>query len=121
MAGAQGVVLVGNGRAKEGHDAVTEHLIHGALEAVHGVHHQMNGRVEELLGGFRIKTPDEFRRIFEVGKEHGDLLALTCQGVLGGEDLLREIGRRVGKGDSLGRHGCRHHRWGRNHSLPGPD
>ena len=32
-----------------------------------------------LLGGFGIKTPDEFRRVFEVRKEHRDLLALACQ------------------------------------------
>jgi hypothetical protein len=34
VAGAQGVVFVANGGAKQGHDAVAEHLIDGALEAV---------------------------------------------------------------------------------------
>ncbi len=50
VAGAQGVVLVGNGRAKQGHDAIAQHLVHRALKAVHGVHHALQGRIEELLG-----------------------------------------------------------------------
>ena len=33
------------------------------------------------------------RGVFEVGKQHGDLLALAFQGAAGGEDLLGEIGR----------------------------
>jgi hypothetical protein len=47
--------------------------------------------VEELLGGFGIEATDEFRRVFEIGKEHGDLLALALQGTTGGEDLLGEV------------------------------
>ena len=80
IAGAQGVVFVGNGGAKQGHNAVAEHLIHRALEAVHGVHHEVEGGIEELLGGFGIEAADEFRRVLEVGKEHRDLLALAFQG-----------------------------------------
>ena len=34
-------------------------------------------------------------RALEVGEEHGDLLALAFEGALGGEDLLREMLRRV--------------------------
>ena len=59
VAGAQGVVFVGNGGAKQGHDAVAQHLIHRALEAVHGVHHALQGRVEQALGGFRVEAADE--------------------------------------------------------------
>ena len=70
---------MGNGRTEQGHNAIAEHLIDGALEAMHGVHHAMDGGVEELLRGFRIETTDEFRRIFQVGKEHGDLLALALK------------------------------------------
>ena len=80
IAGAQGVVLMGNGGPKQGHNAVAEHLIHRALEAVHGVHHALQGRVEELLRGFGIEAPDEFGGVLEVGKEHRDLLAFAFQG-----------------------------------------
>ena len=95
VAGAQRVVFVGNGRAEQGHNAVAEHLVDGALEAVHGVHHVVDSGVEELLGGFGIKAADEFRRVLEVSKQHGDLLALAFEGAAGGEDFLGEIGGRV--------------------------
>ena len=62
------MVFVGNGSAEEGHNAVTEHLVDGALEAVYGVHHGMQSRVEELLGGLRVEVLDQLGRIFDVGK-----------------------------------------------------
>ena len=96
VAGAQGVVFVGNGGAKQGHDAVAEHLVDGALEAVHGVHHAVDGRIEELLGGFGIEAADEFRRVFEIGKQHGDLLALAFQGGAGRDNFLGEVRGGVG-------------------------
>src|SRR5438093_11345255 len=52
--------FMGNGRAKQGHNTVAEHLIDSALEAVHSVHHAVDGWIEQLLGGFGIKTPDDF-------------------------------------------------------------
>ena len=33
------MVLMGDRRAKQGHNAVAQHLVDGALEAVHGLHH----------------------------------------------------------------------------------
>jgi hypothetical protein len=91
------VVFVGNGRAKQGHNAIAEHLIHRALEAVHGVHHHLDGGIEELLGGFGVETMNEFGRVLEIGKQHRDLLALALQGGAGGEDFFGQIGGRVGK------------------------
>jgi len=55
----------------------------------------VQSRIEELLGGFGIEAPDEFRRVLEIGKEHGDLLALPGEGGPGGKDLVGEMGRRV--------------------------
>ena len=40
VARAHGVVLVGKRRAEERHDSVAHDLVHGALVAVDGVHHQ---------------------------------------------------------------------------------
>jgi hypothetical protein len=57
----------------------------------------MDGRIEELLGGFGVEAADEFGGVFEVGKEHGDLLAFALQGGAGREDLVGEMGRRVGE------------------------
>ena len=75
-----------------------EHLVHGAFIAVHGVHHALQGGIEELLGVFGIEVANQLRRAFEVGKEHRDLFALAFQGASGGEDLLGQIGRGVGQG-----------------------
>ena len=57
----------------------------------------MEGRIEELLGSFRVEAADEFRRVFEIGKEHGDLLAFAFQGRAGGQNLVGEMGRGVGQ------------------------
>jgi hypothetical protein len=79
----------------------------------------MDGGIEELLRGFGIEPPDEFGGVFEVGKEHGDLLALTLQGRAGRQDLVGEMGWRVGQWRPLlgwrdgERRGCA--------SIPGPD
>jgi len=91
------VVFVGNGRPKQGHNAVAEHLIHRAFEAVHGAHHALQGRLQELLRGFRIEATDEFSGVFEVGEEHGHLLAFAFQGGAGGQDFVGEMRRCVGQ------------------------
>jgi hypothetical protein len=57
----------------------------------------MEGGVEELLGSFGIETTDEFGGVFEVGKEHGDLLALAFQSGASREDLVGEMWWRVGE------------------------
>jgi hypothetical protein len=57
----------------------------------------MDGWIEELLRGFRVETPDKFSGVFEVGKEHCNLLALTCKSGAGGEELVSEMGWRVGE------------------------
>ena len=60
--------------------------------AMHGVHHALQHRIEELPGLLGIAVGEEFHRALEVGKQHGDLLALAFQGAAGGEDFLGEIG-----------------------------
>ena len=68
ITGPQGMVFVGDRGAKQGHDAVAQHLVDGALEAMHGVHHDVQGRVQEPPGLFRVKTLDQLRRAFDVGE-----------------------------------------------------
>ena len=96
VTGAQGVVFMGNGGAKQGHNAVAQHLVHRALVAVHRVHHAVNGRVEELLGGFGVEVLDELGGVFDVGKQHRDLLAFAFEGSAGGKNLLGQMQRGVG-------------------------
>ncbi len=74
------MVLMGNRCPEDGHNAVTQYLVHRPFKAVDSVHHDVDGRIEELLGGFRIKVPDQLGRVFDVGKHDGDLFAFAFQG-----------------------------------------
>jgi hypothetical protein len=56
-----------------------------------GHKHAVDGRVEELLRGFGIQATDQLCRVFEVGKEHRHLLALTCEGGTGRDNFLGEV------------------------------
>jgi hypothetical protein len=81
----------------------------------------VDGRIEKLLGGFGIEAADEFCRVLEIGKEHGDLLALTFAGTARGENFLCKVGRRVRERLTLrltrrGRDGQ-----GREDRITGPD
>ena len=81
---------------KQGHDAIAHDLVHRALIAMHGRHHALEDRVEELPRFLGVTVGEQFHRALEVGKQHGDLLALAFQGAAGGEDLLSEVGGRIG-------------------------
>ena len=59
-----------------------------ALIAVHRVHHGMQGGIQELLGGFGVEATDEFQGVFDIRKQHCDLLPLAFQGSTGRTDLL---------------------------------
>ena len=85
------------GGPEEGHKAVAQHLVHSAFKAVHGVHHDVDGRVQELLGSFWIEVFDQLGRVFDVDKQHSDLFAFAFQGRTGGEDFFSEVWRRVGQ------------------------
>jgi hypothetical protein len=92
---------------------------------MHGVHHAVQSRVEELLRGFGIKATDERGGVFEVGKEHRDLLALAFQGGAGGQNLIGEMGWRVGERGRVRGTGLHQHRvsggWRRSRRTTGPD
>jgi hypothetical protein len=62
------VILVGNRRAKQGQDAIAQPLVHDAFKTVHGVHHALQGQIEELLGGFWVEVAAQLGRTFEIGK-----------------------------------------------------
>jgi hypothetical protein len=89
---------MGNGRPEEGHDAIAQHLVHRALEAVHGVHHVVQGRVPKPLRRFGVKALDQFGGIFDVGEQDSDLLTLAFEVSTGLQDFLDQMLRGVGKG-----------------------
>ena len=95
VAGADGVILVGERRAEQRHDPVAHDLVDGALVAVDGLHHPFEHGVEELARLLGIAVGEQLHRALEVGEEHRDLLALALEGALRGEDPLGEVLGRV--------------------------
>jgi len=98
VAGALRVVLVGDGRAEQRHDAVAGVLVHRAFEAVHAVGEDLEEAIENLMPLFRIDLLGQFHRAFDVGEQHGDLLALAFEGGLRLQDFVGEVLGRVGTG-----------------------
>ena len=79
IAGANGVVFVGEWGTEQGHDAVAHDLIDRTLVPMHRLHHAFNDWVQELAGLLRVPVGQRLHGALEVGEEHGDLLALAFQ------------------------------------------
>ena len=67
------------------------------------IYHNVNGRIEELLGIFRVEVFDQLGGVFDVGKQYGDLLPFAFEGTAGGQNLFGQVGWCVGM---RGTHGC---------------
>jgi hypothetical protein len=71
------VILVGEGRAEQRHDPIAHHLVHGALVAVHGLHHAFKDGIKELARLLRIAIGDQqLHGALDIGEEDRHLLAL---------------------------------------------
>jgi hypothetical protein len=70
-------------------------LIDRPLVAVHGLHHPLEHRIEELPRLLGVPVGQQLHRALEVGEEDRDLLALALERALRGEDLLREVLRSI--------------------------
>ena len=68
---------------KQGHNAIAHDLVHGPLIAMHGRHHALQHRIEELACLLGVAVSQEFHGAFEIGKQYRDLLAFACQGTAG--------------------------------------
>src|SRR5690349_23434982 len=68
ITGAQRVVLVGERRPEERHDAVAHDLVDGTLIAVNRLHHPLEYRVEDLACFLRIAVAEQLHRTFKVGE-----------------------------------------------------
>ena len=87
------MILVGERRAEQRHDAVAHHLVDRALVAMDGLHHPFEHRVEDAPRLFGIAVGEQLHGALEVGEEHGDLLALAFE---------RLTGRRIRSARCLG-------------------
>jgi hypothetical protein len=92
------VVLVGERRPEQSHDAVAHHLIDGAFVAMDRFHHPLEHRIEEPPGVFRVSIGQNLERSAEISEEDGDLFALAFDSLAPPENLLREVLWRVAMG-----------------------
>ena len=96
VAGAQGVVFVGNGRPKQGHDAVAQHLLGGASKRCTASIMCCKAGSSSRWANFWIEATDEFGRVLMSAKS-----TVTClyhsERVPGGTDLLGQVCRHGGE------------------------
>src|SRR5262249_17065865 len=97
ITGPHRMIFMGYGRPEQRHDPIAHDLVHGPLIAMDRRHHAFQDRIEELPSLLRVAVGEEFHGAFEIGKQHGHLLALAFEGAFGRQDLLGEIGRSVGE------------------------
>ena len=74
------MIFVGNRRAEQRQDAIAHGLGDVALVAVHGVHHELQSRIDDAARLFGIEVFQQGHGALDVGKQHGDLFALAFQG-----------------------------------------
>ena len=96
VARAHRVVLAGDRRAEEGHDAVAHDLVDRALVPVHRLHHPLQHRVEQGARVLGIAVGEKLERALEICEQHGDLLALPGQRFARAQDLAGEVRGGVG-------------------------
>src|SRR5262249_34885173 len=82
------VVLMGNRRSEERHEAIPQELIDGAFIVMDGPQHQLKKLVQDGMHSLWPKLLRQARAIREVTEEHGDLLALPLQRCMGCQHFL---------------------------------
>ena len=88
IAGPDGVILLGQRRAEEGHDPVAHHLIDGAIVAMDRIHHPLQHRVENPARVFGVTVGQQFHRSLQISEEDRHLLSLAFEGDLRVKDAL---------------------------------
>ena len=91
VAGADGVVLVGDRRPEQRHDPVAHDLVDGALVVMDRLHHPLEHGIEELPRLLGVAVGEQLHRALQVGEEHRHLLALALEGGLRGEDPFGQV------------------------------
>ena len=94
VARPNGVILVGERGAEESHDAVSHHLVHGALVHADGLHHVLENGIQQLPRLLGVAVCEQLHCSLEVGEENRDLLSLALKGALWDGDPFRRDARR---------------------------
>ena len=59
VTGPGGMIFMGHWRTEERHDTVAKNLVHGPLVTMDGIHHGVEGWVQQFTGLFRIEPRDQ--------------------------------------------------------------
>jgi hypothetical protein len=111
MAGALRMVLVGDRRAEQRHDAVAGELVDRALEAMDAVRQDREEPIHDAVPFFGVDALGEIHRALYVGEQHRDLLSFALERASQAEDLFGEVRGRVGARVARGAGGgCGQHR-----------
>ena len=78
-AGSLGVILMRDRRAEQRHHAVAGELVDRALEPMHAVGRDPEKVFDDTEPSFGIEPLGEGHRAFDIGEQHGDVLALAFQ------------------------------------------
>ena len=76
-----GVVLVGDRRSEERHDAIAHHLIDRAFVVMDGVHHALDHGIENLSRFLGVAADEQLHRPLQIREQNSHLLALALEGV----------------------------------------
>ncbi len=95
MQRAPRVVLVGDRRAEQRHDAIAGELVHRAFPVVDGVQHELEGAVHQLMELLRVEGAGQLGRALHVDEEDGHVLPFAAERSALGENALGEVPRRV--------------------------
>ena len=90
MTGSDGMVLMGEWGAEEGHDAIAGELVDRPLVLVDLIHEDLEASVHDPVDLLGVELLGDGSEVCHVGKEDGDELALAFDGAPGGENLLGE-------------------------------
>ena len=85
------MILVSDRSAEECHDAVTEELVHRAFVPVHLGQHDLERVLHQRVHVLGVEPGRERGEPGDVHEEDSDLLTLTLEGGLGGEDAVGEM------------------------------
>ena len=97
IAATDGVILVSERRAEEGHDPVAHDLVHDTLVLVDSPDHALEHRIDELARLLGVAFREHLGRALEVRKQHSDLLALTFERALRAQDAIGQVARGIAR------------------------
>ena len=89
------MVLIGNRRPEQRHEAVAKELIDGALVAVHLRERELEELAENIVHCLRAQARGERRGVGNVTEKHCDQLTLALASEAGCQHLAFEMGGRV--------------------------